>query len=488
MCCARCSTRHSTLVENANYNSGWRVLYVGGNWNNGSNAGLFYFNANNDSSNSNSNIGARLLVYSPFIIAQTLPHHLVKILPIRKRTSRFILENLRGKQGDVFIPKRKGYLYEKMLDKEQIRFIIQEAARGKTNRREVRRVLKNLDLYVDKTYEMLATESFKPSVPHEKEIYDVSSQKVRIIKTVPFWPDGIMHWLIVDALKPVFMKGMYDWSCASIPGRGGVKVQKKIQKFIRTSKKAKYAAELDVSKYYPSISTDTLIELLRRKVKDKKMIKIVQDIAESCGGGLAIGYYICQWLANFYLESLDHYIVSLPGVDCYTRYMDNITLIGANKKLLHEARRKIEMFLKDKLSLRLKENWQVYRLSFTRKVAQKHLLLDEKQQRLRKPRLVSAVGCRFAKTYTIVRKRNFLRLARQSRKIQKKQNKHLKISFNMATGFINRIAQLTRCDSQYAKEKYVYSINMKQLKEVIRNESKRKLCSKQKLSCRGNPG
>ena len=218
------------------------------------------------------------------------------------------------------------------------------------------------------------------------------------------------------------------------------------------------------------------------------MIKIVQDIAESCGGGLAIGYYICQWLANFYLESLDHYIVSLPGVDCYTRYMDNITLIGANKKLLHEARRKIEIFLKDKLSLKLKENWQVYRLSFTRKVAQRHLLLDEKQQRLRKPRLVSAVGFRFAKTYTIVRKRNFLRLTRQSRKIQKKQNKHLKISFNMATGFISRIAQLTRCDSQYAKEKYVYSINMKQLKEVIRNESKRKLCSKQKLSCRGNPG
>ena len=29
----------------ANYNSGWRVLHVGGNWNNGGNAGLFYFNA-----------------------------------------------------------------------------------------------------------------------------------------------------------------------------------------------------------------------------------------------------------------------------------------------------------------------------------------------------------------------------------------------------------------------------------------------------------
>nr|DAD72121.1 MAG TPA: TREPONEMA DENTICOLA VARIABLE PROTEIN 1 FUNCTION, PERIODONTAL DISEASE [Myoviridae sp. ctOyc4] len=37
------------------------MLYVGGNWNNGTNAGLLYFNANNTSSNSNSNISARLL-------------------------------------------------------------------------------------------------------------------------------------------------------------------------------------------------------------------------------------------------------------------------------------------------------------------------------------------------------------------------------------------------------------------------------------------
>ena len=51
------------LVFYANYNSGWRVLLVGGNWNNGGNAGLFYFNANNASSNSNSNVGARLLFH-----------------------------------------------------------------------------------------------------------------------------------------------------------------------------------------------------------------------------------------------------------------------------------------------------------------------------------------------------------------------------------------------------------------------------------------
>ena len=49
----------------ANYNSGWRVLNVGGNYSNTTgDVGLFNFNANNTSSNSNSNVGARLLVFS----------------------------------------------------------------------------------------------------------------------------------------------------------------------------------------------------------------------------------------------------------------------------------------------------------------------------------------------------------------------------------------------------------------------------------------
>ena len=38
------------------------LLLLGGNWNNGTNAGAFYFNCNNAFSNSNLNYGAHLLV------------------------------------------------------------------------------------------------------------------------------------------------------------------------------------------------------------------------------------------------------------------------------------------------------------------------------------------------------------------------------------------------------------------------------------------
>ena len=48
----------------ANYNSGWRVLNVGGDCSNATgDVGLFYFNANYTSSGSSSGVGARLLFH-----------------------------------------------------------------------------------------------------------------------------------------------------------------------------------------------------------------------------------------------------------------------------------------------------------------------------------------------------------------------------------------------------------------------------------------
>lgn len=380
------------------------------------------------------------------------------------------------------MPKRIGFLYEKMADKPYIRRVILEAARGKRQRREVRRVLSNLDEYVDKTYEMVVSESFTPTQPQEKVIYDESSQKWRTIKIVPFWPDGVMHWLLVTTMRPALMRGMYHWSCASIPGRGGKRVQQHIRRTLRDDPEGtKYAAELDVKHYYPSIPIKRLIWALARKIKDKKFLRTVYSVLESCGGGLAIGYYICQWLANYYLETLDHYILTLPGVKYMDRYMDNITLRGPNKKLLHKARKKIEVFMWERLGLRMKENWQIFRTTFTPAVAKRHNLLDERKRKLRKPRMVSAVGYRFCRTHIVLRKRNFLRFTRQCRRVSKRLNAKKPISFKQASGLLSRIGQLRHCDSHNIRVKYVDPIGVKNLKEVVRYESKRRQCAQQRL-------
>ena len=51
------------IPDFASYDSGWRVLRVGGGWSYGGVAGLFYFYASYTSSSTNSNVGARLLFH-----------------------------------------------------------------------------------------------------------------------------------------------------------------------------------------------------------------------------------------------------------------------------------------------------------------------------------------------------------------------------------------------------------------------------------------
>ena len=63
--------------DNWNFNTSNPCVYVGGNYNQNGNYGLFYVNYNN-ASNANANIGARILLGSSFT-AQVVAHLLVKI-------------------------------------------------------------------------------------------------------------------------------------------------------------------------------------------------------------------------------------------------------------------------------------------------------------------------------------------------------------------------------------------------------------------------
>lgn len=119
---------------------------------------------------------------------------------------------------------------------------------------------------------------------------------------------------------------------------------------------------MDVHHFYHSVDRRKLIWMLAHKIKDKKYLKLTWEILQTCEQGLAIGFFICQWLANFYLEPLDRYITTLDGVKYSVRYMDDIVLFGPNKKKLHRARKAIAEYLQKRLRLQMKGNWQVFPL------------------------------------------------------------------------------------------------------------------------------
>ena len=63
------------------------------------------------------------------------------------------------------MPKRKGFLYEWMCDKEHIHAAIVFGAKGKHNRNDVKRVLADVDGCTDRVYDLLQTQTFAPSQP-----------------------------------------------------------------------------------------------------------------------------------------------------------------------------------------------------------------------------------------------------------------------------------------------------------------------------------
>lgn len=447
--------RHASrplLACRVNSSSSTYPVYVGGNYNTNANYGLFYFNGNNSATNTNANIGSRHLANKK-IIAQISPYRSVKILLLGRGSvghSRTAPRQTRSKS----MPKRSGFIYDRMCDKDMIRAAIQEGTRGKRKRWDVKKVLEDVDGYVDKAYEMLVNHAYVPTKPKEKEIFDITCMKNRVIQIVPFYPDGLMHQLCVMAMQDVLMRGMYRWSCASIPGRGNKCAAGYVRRALHNDVRGtKYCLKMDIKRYYPSISPNRLIWALARKIKDKLFLKTVYDIITSgTESGLAIGFYINQWLANFFLEPLDHFIRTLPGVKYYVRNMDDMVLMGPNKKKLHRARKEIEKFLGEKLGLRLKENWQVFPVD---------------------ARGIDFVGFRFYHTHTTLRRRNFFRFARQCRRVQRMIRLNRGIPFRIAAGLLSRAGQLKHCDSVDIRERYFDPIGAKRLKAVVRAHAKK---------------
>lgn len=216
----------------------------------------------------------------------------------------------------------------------------------------------------------------------------------------------------------------------------------------RCPKSSKYAAQCDVRKFYDSIPPDGVRRALEHKIKDKRFVRLVMSIIQD---GLAIGYYICQWLANFYLEGLDRLLCRQKGVTCEIRYMDNVTLFSRSKRALHKALKTARAYLKT-IGLAIKEDWAVFPVS---------------------KRAVDAIGYRFSRSCIILRKRPCLRLMRQCRRAVKRK-KRGGVAVKMAQALMARIGRLKMCANRKLTDRYIRPVGMKYLKGVISRASTRR--------------
>ncbi|MCI8485956.1 MAG: hypothetical protein HFJ20_02435 [Clostridia bacterium] len=123
-----------------------------------------------------------------------------------------------------------------------------------------------------------------------------------------------MHqWYVESFIKPYFVPLFIENTYAGIKGRGMHKASKDVQIAMRKAKRKwndYYILKMDVTKYFQNIDKRILWDILKRKMKDKKLLWLTREILLSTDGliGLPLGNYTSQMFANIYLNKIDQYI------------------------------------------------------------------------------------------------------------------------------------------------------------------------------------
>lgn len=258
-------------------------------------------------------------------------------------------------------------LYMQFLDKDFIACCIWKASKGKRQRRDVKRVLNNIPHYVEVIYEMLENDEFYQPMHNVREITERGKTRI-IIK--PKFIESVIHYMIMEVLKPIFMARFGPGICASVPGRGSSYGKKRIIKYIRKLQRKHYyfpriyVFKMDVSKYFRSIDRVILITKLKRLIHDKRMLDLLWEVI-NCKDvpGLPLGFLTSQWLANFYLLEFDRYVTDNLRQPNFLRYMDDVVVLSESKEQLHRLANIAKVYLDCSLSLKIKPNWQVFQLT-----------------------------------------------------------------------------------------------------------------------------
>lgn len=257
--------------------------------------------------------------------------------------------------------KRYNNLFEQICDIENIKLADQKARKHKTNNYGVKIHDQHKEEDYEKLIKQLKTGAYKTSQYSTFKVYE---PKERLIFRLPYYPDRILHHAIMNILEPIWVKIFTKNTYACIKGRGIHKLVKDLKNDLKeNTDKTKYCLKLDISKFYPSIKHDVLKQIIRRKIKDYKLLNLLDSIIDSADG-VPIGNYLSQFFANLYLAYFDHWLVEEVKVKFYYRYSDDIVILSDNKEALRKYLILIKLYLKNVLQLSIKGNYQIFPIDY----------------------------------------------------------------------------------------------------------------------------
>ncbi len=121
---------------------------------------------------------------------------------------------------------------------------------------------------------------------------------------------------------------------------------------------------LDIQTYFPSIDHKILIRILRRRVRKRQVLHLIENAMCTPTGrkkfadtlnnkGVPQGLSISNLLSSLYLSDIDDHLTSISEID-YFRFVDDILIIGPPDKIF-ELSKTVPKLLKSKQKIRCHE-------------------------------------------------------------------------------------------------------------------------------------
>jgi RNA-directed DNA polymerase len=247
--------------------------------------------------------------------------------------------------------KRLGGIWPKLVSFENLLLAYRKARRGKRSRPGVAEYGLNLERQLIALQRVLENGEYQPGAYRLFTIYD---RKPRVIAAAPF-RDRVVHHavnLIEARLDRTFIADSY--AC-----RRGKGVHAAVDRYQAWAQTYRYVLKMDVQQYFPSIDHELLKWKLRGRIKDQRVLELLNRIIDGSPRnagepryfpgddlltplerrtGIPIGNLTSQFFANLYLDDLDHYIKQVLGVRPHLRYVDDMVVLDDDIKRLAEIR------------------------------------------------------------------------------------------------------------------------------------------------------
>lgn len=363
-------------------------------------------------------------------------------------------------------------LFNSICNMDNLYRAYQNAKSGKGWYKEVKQIEKRPFYYLAGLQYMLKNHLFKTS---EYEIFILNEgKKKRDVYKLPFFPDRIAQWAILQVIEPFLVANMTADTYSAIPGKGIQPIVNDLRGYYKTKRvdgkkksvwvpsilltdeeNTRYCYKIDLHHYYQSINHEVLKQKFRKVFKDPELLWLLDEIADSINTateedlielslsgeievdpntGIPIGNYMSQYSGNFYLSSFDHWVKEELHVKHYYRYMDDVVIFASSKEELHEIHRKVTAYTRDYLHLNIKGNYQIFPT---------------------KVRGVDFVGYRFFGEYTLLRKSTAINFKRKMRACRKKMENNIPPTYSEWCSFNSYKGWLGNCDSYRLFKKYM---------------------------------